>query len=66
MSITVNGERRNLEGAATVAELMAQLQLVPSTLLVEHNGHALHRSEWQLRPIHDGDRIELVRVVAGG
>jgi thiamine biosynthesis protein ThiS len=33
---------------------------------VEHNGLALHRHEWPKRPLAEGDRIELIRVVAGG
>ena len=66
MTVVLNGEPRFLAGARNVAELVSELRLVPATLLVEHNGTALHRHEWNSRPINDGDRIELVRVVAGG
>jgi len=34
--------------------------------LIEHNGLALHRHEWPERSLGEGDRIELIRVVAGG
>jgi thiamine biosynthesis protein ThiS len=33
---------------------------------VEHNGLAVHRHEWAQRPLSEGDRIEFIRVVAGG
>ena len=66
MTIIVNGEPRSLTGVQNIGELVSELQFVPATVLVEHNGTALHRHEWNSRPITDGDRIELVRVVAGG
>ena len=42
------------------------MKLIPETLLIEHNGRALHRREWQRLAVQDGDKIELIRVVAGG
>jgi thiamine biosynthesis protein ThiS len=33
---------------------------------VEHNGLALHSREWPERRLTEGDRIEFIRVVAGG
>jgi thiamine biosynthesis protein ThiS len=66
MNVVLNGQHRSVADANNVAELVAELQLVPTTLLVEHNGLALHRTEWNSRMLRDGDRIELVRVVAGG
>jgi len=64
--VLLNGESRSVSGSCNVAELVSELQLVPATLLIEHNGTALHRAEWNARVLRDGDRIELVRVVAGG
>jgi sulfur carrier protein len=40
--------------------------LPPQLILVEHNGLAVHRHEWPKRPLAEGDRIEFIRVVAGG
>jgi len=40
--------------------------LPPQSILVEHNGLALHRHEWPGRSLAEGDRIEFIRVVAGG
>jgi thiamine biosynthesis protein ThiS len=38
----------------------------PNTVLIEHNQLALHQREWAERKLSEGDRIEFVRVVAGG
>jgi thiamine biosynthesis protein ThiS len=34
--------------------------------LIEHNATALHQREWTERKLSEGDRVEFVRVVAGG
>jgi sulfur carrier protein len=49
-----------------VAELIEELALPAPATLVEHNGLALRREEWKARALAEGDRIELVRIVAGG
>jgi thiamine biosynthesis protein ThiS len=66
MTISLNGENIDAGEAKTIAELVNRLQLPPQSILVEHNGLAVHRHEWSLRPVAEGDRIELIRVVAGG
>jgi thiamine biosynthesis protein ThiS len=66
MTITLNGESRSIAAVETIAALVRELDLVPATLLIEHNGLALHREEWNSRPVQDGDQIEFIRVVAGG
>jgi len=66
MKILLNGESADASDAKTIAELIDVYQLPPQSILVEHNGLALHRHEWPQRPIAEGDRIEFIRVVAGG
>ena len=66
MNIAVNGESVDTREAKTVAELIAHYQLPPQSILVEHNGLAVHRHEWSKRSLAEGDRIEFIRVVAGG
>lgn len=66
MTITVNGETRAIADAGTIAQLVRELQLIPETLLIEHNGLALHRDEWNSCALSSGDKIEFIRVVAGG
>jgi thiamine biosynthesis protein ThiS len=66
MTITLNGESRSVDGITTIAALVRELNLLPATLLIEHNGLALHRKEWNSRSLREGDKIEFIRVVAGG
>ena len=66
MTLLINGERAEVNGPRTVAELATHYGLQPNTVLIEHNTTALHQREWSERKIAEGDRIEFVRVVAGG
>jgi thiamine biosynthesis protein ThiS len=66
MRVSVNGEETDAKGAKTVAELVERYQMPPQAVLIEHNGIALHRREWHERVLTKGDRIEIIRVVAGG
>lgn len=66
MKILLNGETTETGEAKTIAELVGCYQLPPQSILVEHNGLAVHRHEWPERPLAEGDRIEFIRVVAGG
>jgi sulfur carrier protein len=66
MTISVNGDSVDTRGAKTIAELIDRYQLPPQSILVEHNGLAVHRYQWPERPLAEGDRVEFVRVVAGG
>ena len=66
MTISINGEARKLERSANVADLIEELALPAPATLVEHNGLALRREEWSGRALAEGDRVELIRIVAGG
>ena len=66
MRLSINGEIREGLVAGTVAELVAELGLPAPAILVEHNGIALRRVEWTERPLHEGDQLEIIRIVAGG
>ena len=66
MTISLNGESVDSREAKTIAELIDRYQFSPQSILVEHNGLVVHRHEWAERPLAEGDRVELIRVVAGG
>jgi sulfur carrier protein len=66
MTISLNGESVDSREAKTIADLIDRYQLAPQSILVEHNGLAVHRHEWARRPLSEGDRVEFIRVVAGG
>ena len=60
-------------GSEVVADLPCSLEqflraqnLFPRSVVVEHNGEAVAPSEFSERQVQDGDRLEIVRIVAGG
>jgi len=66
VTIALNGESVDTREAKTIAELIDRCELPPQSILVEHNGLAVHRHEWAERLLAEGDRLEFIRVVAGG
>ena len=66
MTVFVNGERTDCGEAQTVEELVEHHQLHAETTLVEHQGVALHRREWPARILQENDRLEFLRIAAGG
>jgi sulfur carrier protein len=68
MTLHINGAPRTFEPTALagVPDLVIRLGLEPSMILIEHNGCALRRSEWDTTPLAEGDRIEILQVAAGG
>jgi len=50
----------------SLMDLVAAHQLEPRSVLIEHNGEAVPRRIWSERLVKAGDRVEFLRVVAGG
>ncbi len=66
MKIFLNGDATSCADETTVEALITQRGLSPETTLVEHNGVALSRREWSGRILAESDRLEILRVAAGG
>jgi sulfur carrier protein len=66
INVELNGERRAIPAGQSLPDLLAALGLPPQAALVEINGCALLRAEWPSVELADGDRLEILRVVAGG
>jgi thiamine biosynthesis protein ThiS len=66
VKLHINGEERDVDGPINVSELIKTLGLPAPAILVEHNAVALRREEWTDRPLAEGDRLEIIRIVAGG
>ena len=65
MKIQLNGEEKEIQ-ASNAGVLLKELNLLPTQVAIEHNGIVLFRHEYDQTSIKEGDRIEVVRVVAGG
>ena len=64
--ITVNGRARTVPGDPTLGGLLRELDLDPRWVVAELNGEIVARERFDSASISGGDRIELVRPVAGG
>jgi len=67
ITVVANGRPVELPEGATLAALLETLG-VPARAVaaMEHNGEAVTRADHRVRVLGDGDRVELVRAVAGG
>jgi sulfur carrier protein len=66
MKVIANGDPVELPEGATVDDLLAALGLSGKWVIVERNREPVARAEMAITVLVDGDRIELVRAVAGG
>ncbi|MGX7927593.1 sulfur carrier protein ThiS [Tsuneonella sp. HG094] len=65
LTLTVNGESRRTS-AATVADLVRELGLLPEKVAVERNGEIAPRSTLEQVTLSAGDTLEIVHFVGGG
>ncbi len=66
MRVVANGEPVELADGATVDDLLSRLGLGERWVLVERNGEPVARRDLATTSLDEGDRVELVRAVAGG
>lgn len=66
ITVFANGQARQIDGATTLGALADSFKLPHQMVLVELNGTALLRDEWPHKLLAHGDRIEFIKVVAGG
>jgi thiamine biosynthesis protein ThiS len=66
MKITLNGDPHDVAGPLTLTALLAQLNIDPRRVAVEHNLTVVKRANYESTQIQDGDAIEIVNFVGGG
>ncbi len=66
MEVIANGRSRTVGDGLTVDGLIRSLGLDPLYVIVERNGEPLERKRYGEVALEEGDRLELVRAVAGG
>jgi thiamine biosynthesis protein ThiS len=69
MELLINGQPRTfptLVPGASVAQLVAALELKGDRVAIEHNGVIVRRPQWSTTLLSGGDRMEIVHFVGGG
>jgi len=64
--LIANGQPIEAPLPCTIEEFLIAQQLLPRSVIVEHNGAAVAPSEFSKRQINEGDQLEIVKIVAGG
>ncbi|MEO6034868.1 MAG: sulfur carrier protein ThiS [Verrucomicrobiota bacterium] len=64
--ILANGKSIQAEFPCTLKEFLLAQNLLPRSVVVEHNGEAVAPSEFSKRQLAPGDKLEIVKIVAGG
>jgi thiamine biosynthesis protein ThiS len=64
-NIIANGHPIATKLPCTIEEFLTAQGLLPRSVVVEHNGEAVAPSEFSQRTLKAGDRLEIVKIVAG-
>lgn len=65
MVVRVNGEPREI-AAATIADLLAELDHADGFVAVALNARVVRRAAWGETPLREGDAVEIVTPRQGG
>jgi sulfur carrier protein len=66
MNVVANGRAVQVEPPCTLEQFLQRRGLPPKSVVVELNGDAVAPSEFPSKLLGDGDRLEIVKIVAGG
>jgi thiamine biosynthesis protein ThiS len=64
--VIANGQTIAAKVPCTLQDLLIDHRFLPRSVVVEHNGEAVAPSEFAQRIVRGGDRLEIIRIVAGG
>lgn len=64
--VIANGREVAAKVPCSLEEFLLERGFLPRSVVVEHNGEAVAPSDFRHRPLQAGDRLEIVRIVAGG
>jgi len=66
MNVIANGKPIAASLPCSIEQFLVAQSLLPRSVVVEHNGEAVAPSEFSRKQLKAGDRIEIVKIVAGG
>jgi len=64
--VIANGQAVATQLPCSIKAFLVEQKLLPRSVVVEHNGEAVAPSEFPQRQLRAGDRLEIVKIVAGG
>ncbi len=64
--VIANGKAVEANLPCSIEEFLRAQNLLPRSVVVEHNGQAVAPSEFPQRQLNAGDKLEIVKIVAGG
>jgi thiamine biosynthesis protein ThiS len=66
MTVTINGESREVPGSLTVTGLLGHLGMNAGRVAIERNRDVLPHARWAETLVEAGDSFEIVHFVGGG
>jgi thiazole synthase len=66
VTVTLNGKPRTVADGVSLLELLKQLDVAPSRVVIEHNREIRRKDDFAKTAVHAGDELELVYFVGGG
>ena len=64
VEVTLNGKPRKVPDGVSLLDLLKQLDVQPSRVVVEHNREIRRPDDFDKTQVHAGDELELVYFVA--
>lgn len=65
-NVIANGKEVQAAVPCSIEAFLVAQNLLPRSVVVELNGEAVAPSEFASRSLKNGDRLEIVQIVAGG
>jgi thiazole synthase len=66
VTVTVNGKPRKVEDGVSLLDLLNELDVAPTRVVIEHNREIRRKDDFAKTAVHAGDELELVYFVGGG
>ncbi|MER5971051.1 sulfur carrier protein ThiS [Streptomyces sp. NPDC001922] len=66
MTVSVNGEPREVPEGTTLDRIVATLTTAPAGVAAALNEAVVPRGQWPATALGDGDRVEILTAVQGG
>lgn len=66
ITIIANGQPREVQSGSTLADLLREVAVTPTHVVVQMDGIIITRSEFEQIELHEGNKLEIVTLVGGG